>query len=157
MAKKTQGTQVYIVDPDETEPVVLNIPCAIALSGLNAPRDQIETTCLESPARTYEAGLGTPGQVSMTLNFDPSNSAHVRIYDLWQAGTKFELAIGWSDGTAAADVDSDGMFDLPTTRTFTVCHDAFFADVPMDWALNAVVSANVSIQCSGFPELFPKA
>lgn len=157
MAKKTQGTHIYIVDPDETEPVVITVACAVSFSGLNAARDQIETTCLESEARTYEAGLPTPGQASMTINFDPSEASHVRIYELWRAGTKFELAVGWSDGTTPADVDSEGMFDLPTSRTFIVCHDAFFADVPFDWALNAVVTANVSIQLSGFPELFEKA
>lgn len=157
MAIKTQGTHIYIVDPDETEPVVITVQCAISASGLNAARDQLESTCLESSARTYEPGLATPGQMSMTLNFDPSYASHTRIYELWQAGTKFELAIGLSDGTAAADVDSDGEFDLPTSRSFFVCHDAYFADVPIDLALNALVTANVSIQLSGFPDLFEKA
>lgn len=156
MAIKTQGTHIYIVDPDETEPVVITIQCVISASGLNAARDQLESTCLESEARTYEPGMPTPGQMSMTLNFDPSSSSHVRVYELWRAGTKFELAIGLSDGTAAADVDSDGMFDLPSTRTFFVSHDAYFADVPIDLALNALVTANVTLQLSGFPELFAK-
>lgn len=158
MALKTQGTQVYIIDPDPTGgPEVLAIDCVISLDGLNAARDQLESTCLESEARTYEPGMPTPGQVTAQLNFDPSNDSHVRIYELWRAGTKFDIAIGLSDGTAPPDLDSFDAFEFPTSRSFFSSNDAFFADVPLSFQLNALLTANTTIQLSGFPNLHRKA
>lgn len=158
MALKTQGTQFYFIDPEGTSgPEVVAIDCVISGDGPSAPRDQLESTCLESEARTYEPGMPTPGQLTLGLNFDPSENSHVRVYELWRAGTKVEIAIGLSDGTAAPTLDSADLFELPTTRSFFVLHDAFFADIPLSLALNALVTANVSVQTSGFPELFPKA
>lgn len=158
MAKKTQGTQVYIIDPDATGgPVVLAIDCVISLDGISAPRDQLDATCLEDQARTFLAGLATPGQVTLGLNFDPATNSHERIYDLWKDGTKFDMAIGWSDGVAAPDLDTANDFDLPTTRSWILLNQVYIADVPLNFALNALVTANIPFQQSGFPTLFPKA
>lgn len=154
MAMKTQGTKLYLIDPADHS--LLAIPCAISISGISAQRDQLETTCLEDPARTYEAGLATPGQASFTLHFDPKEDAHKRVYELWVSGDKFELALGYSDGTAPPTVDTDHLFNLPTTRSWIVMHDAYFADVPQELALNALVTANVSVQLSGFPVITAK-
>lgn len=155
MPMKSQGTQIYIIDPEDDS--VLNIPCATSLSGISAGRDQLESTCLEAQARTYEAGLATPGQASFSLYFDPKVPSHERIYELWQAGTKFDMAVGFSDGTAAPTVDTAGDFDLPTTRSWVVLLDCYFADVPLDAALNSLLTANVTVQLSGFPTVSPKA
>ncbi|GAB3282652.1 hypothetical protein GCM10027347_59020 [Larkinella harenae] len=158
MALKTQGTHLYLIDPDAVGgPDVLTIGCVTAVNGIEATREQLETTCLDSPARTYEAGLATPGQMTFTINFDPADESHVRIYELWKAGTKFEMALGYSDGTAVPTVDTNGMFDLPPTRSYLVFHDTYIANVPQDLALNALVTANVAVQLSGFPDLFKKA
>lgn len=154
---KTQGTHVYIIDPDATGgPEIMQIECAISVDGIGGARDQIDSTCLESPARTFEAGLATPGTSTIGLNFDPSSDSHVRLFNLWKAGTKFEMAIGYSDGTAPPTLDTAGDFDFPTTRSFLALHDTFVADFPQNFALNALVTANVAFQLSGFPDLFPK-
>lgn len=159
MALKTQGTHVYIIDPDASVgEEILRIECAISLDGISAPRDQLESTCLEDAARTYEAGLMTPGQMTLGLNFDPSKESHVRIYELWRDATKFDMAIGYSDGTAAPTLASDGAsFDFPTTRSFLQLLDTYVADVPQSLAMNALVTANVSFQLSGFPAIYKKA
>lgn len=155
MAIKTQGTQLYIIDPDDDS--LIEVGCMTAINGIEATRDQLETTCLNSDARTYESGMATPGAATFTINFDPSDDSHVRVYELWQSGEKFEMALGYSDGTAVPDVDTAGEFDLPTTRSFLVMHDSYIANVPQDLALNALVNANVSVQLSGFPDLSAKA
>lgn len=156
MAKLTQGTDLYFVDP--TGFVVTEVACATSITGISAARDQIETTCLDGTSRTYEAGMPTPGQVSATINFDPSNASHVRLHELFVAGTKVNWAIGWSDGTAAPTVDSNGEFTapLPTTRTY-ITWNGFLSDLPFDFALNSVVTSNMTIQLSDFPELSEKA
>lgn len=159
MAIKTQGTELYILDPDDCV-TVIEVGCVTAIDGISATRDQLESTCLDSLARTYEAGMATPGAMTFTINFDPSETTHNRVYELWRAGTKFEMALGYSDGIKdsneqmdAPTAGSDCLFDLPDTRSFLVMHDSFISNVPQTWALNALVTANVSVQLSGFPEL----
>jgi hypothetical protein len=153
MALKTQGTQLYFIDPEDFS--VVTVGCVTALTGLTAARDQIETTCLDSTARTYVAGMATPGAAQFTINFDPSDSSHVRLHELYVEGLDLDFVLGWSDGTAAPTSDSTA-FTLPTTRTW-IEFSGFISDLPFDFALNTVVTSNVSIQVSGFPTLVPAA
>lgn len=157
MSVKTQGTQLFIIDPDAPGGCdVLTIQCSTSLSGLGAPREQIETTCLEDDARTYEGGLSTPGQLTVTVNFDPDNESHFRMYELWKSNTTFKAAIGLSNGVAVPDVDSDCDFDFPTTRTF-IAFEGYVVDVPFEIALNSVITAAIPIQVSGEYTIFKKA
>lgn len=157
MAKKTQGTMLYLIvpadDPDPAE--VLRVGCVTNLTGLGAPRDQIETTCLESLARTYEPGMPTPGTMTFTVNFDPEDESHLVVHQLYRSGVKVDWAVGWSDGTADPTLGSDDGFDLPDTRTWALLN-GFVSDVPFDFALNTVVTSNISVQLSDFPEIFAR-
>jgi hypothetical protein len=152
MAIKTQGTQLYFIDPDSF--AVVTVGCVTTITGLTAARDQIETTCLDSDARTYEAGMATPGAASFTINFDTSDVSHVRAHELYREGVKLDWVIGWSDGTAAPVSDSTA-FTLPTSRSW-IEFNGYISDLPFDFALNAVVTSNVSIQVSDFPVLHAK-
>lgn len=153
MAKKTQGTELWFIDPSGD--IVTKVGCVTSITGLTAARDQIETTCLEDQARSYEAGLATPGQAQFGLNFDPTDASHVRLHELYVLGENVSFALGWSDGTAAPTGDSS-TFVLPDTRTW-ITFDGFISDLPFDFSQNAVVTSTVSVQVSGFPELTPKA
>ena len=154
MAVKTQGTELWFLDPSTGDPV--KVGCVTSISGLTAARDQIETTCLDSAARTYEAGMATPGAATFGINFDPSDASHVRLHELYVAGTKVDWALGWSDGTADPTGDSSGFtLPLPTTRTW-ITFNGYVSDLPFDFALNAVVASTVSVQVSDFPVLHPK-
>lgn len=155
MAIKTQGTNLYILDPDDCT-TIIEVGCVTAIDGIEATRDQLDSTCLDSPARTFEPGLATPGQMTFTINFDPADLSHIDVYNLWKAGTKFEMAIGYSDGTEAPTAGTGCLFNLPDTRSFLVLHDSFISNVPQSLALNALVNANVAVQLSGFPDLFRK-
>lgn len=153
MAVKTQGTQLYFIDPADSS--VVAVQCSTGISGFSAPRDQIETTCLEADSRSYEPGMRTPGAITLNLNFDPASASHLRIHELYVSGERsIEFALGWSDGVAPPTVTSNA-FVLPTTRTFSV-FNGYFADVPQEFALSAVVTAAVSIQVSGDIEIVPK-
>jgi hypothetical protein len=73
---------------------------------------------------------------------------------LYVEGTDLDFALGWSDGTAAPTSDSTA-FTTPTTRTW-ILFSGFISDLPFDFALNTVVTSNVSVQVSGFPTLVAK-
>jgi len=148
MAIKTQGTMLYTIDPDTD--TVLVVGCVINIDGIDTTLEQLETTCLESPARTYIAGLATPGAASFQINFDPADASHVRLHELKVAGTTLEWAVGFSDGTATPTVDSNANFNLPTTRSW-INFDGFMNSYPFTFALNAVVTSTVGIQISGEP------
>lgn len=159
MALKTARTSLYYVDPDDSS--VVTVGCVTSISGIEASRDQLEETCLEDDARSYQSGLATPGAKTFTLNFDPADATHVKLYALWIAGTKVNWALGLADGPAAPaalvapTVDTAGDFILPDTRSW-LTYEGYVSNVPLDFALNAFTTANVSVQLSGFPLLTPK-
>jgi len=152
MAVKTQGSELYFIDPDNNE--VVEVGCVTTLTGLTAARDQIETTCLDSLARTYVAGMATPGQAQFTVNFDPADPSHVRLHQLYVLGTSLDWALGWSDGTDIPTADSSG-FIAASSRSW-ILFNGFLTDVPFDFALNTVVQSNIAVQVSDFPTLVPK-
>ena len=153
MAVKTQGSDLYFVDPYDNS--VTKVGCVTTISGINAARDQIEVTCLDSAARLYVAGLASPGAATFTITFDPDDASHVRLHELYVAGTDLDWALGWSDGTAAPTADSDGDFVLGSSRSW-LNFTGYISDFPFDVNLNAVVSSNVSIQVSDFPVVTAK-
>lgn len=153
MAIKTQGTMLYTIDP--ANDAVLVVGCVINIDGIDTTLEQLETTCLGSPARTYIAGLATPGAASFQINFDPADASHVRLHELKVAGTTLEWALGFSDGTAPPTVDSNGNFTLPSTRSW-ISFDGFMNSYPFSFALNAVVTSTVGVQISGEPVVAPK-
>lgn len=157
MAVKTQGSQLYFIADDNGSPAIFKVECATSLSGLSSPREQVETTCLESDAREYEGGLSTPGQVTVTVNFDPGLESHMQLYEMWSTNadnTTFAIGYGGprdNDPTFA----SDGGFDYPTNRHF-LQFDGYVVDVPHEGALNSVWTAAMPIQISGPYMIFPK-
>ncbi len=152
MAIKTQGTELYYIDPDTF--AVAKVGCVTTLTGLTAGRDQIEVTCLDSDAREYLAGMATPGAAQFTINADPTDTSHVRLHELYTEGTTIDWALGWSDGTGTAPTSDSTAFTLPSTRTW-ITFSGYLNDFPFDFALNSAVTSNVSIQVSGFPVWTP--
>lgn len=155
-AVKTQGTQLFVMDPEGSEGCeVIAIECVTNLSGLGAPREQIETTCLESDTREYVGGLATPAPVTATINFDPNNETHFRLYELWKSNTNFKFAIGFGPEVSVPDVDSACEFEFPTDRTFIEA-EGYVVDLPLDISLNSVVTAAIPIQVSGEYTIYRK-
>lgn len=155
MSLNVQGSNLWFADPDSD--AIIEVGCVTTLSGLTASRDQLDVTCISSPARVFEAGLLTPGAATFSINFDPSDESHVRLHELYRLGTTLKWALGLSDGTAPpTSVDSAGDFVLPTTRTF-ITFDGYVSEYPFDLAIGAKVASNLSIQVSDFPELHVKA
>jgi hypothetical protein len=151
MAIKTQGTRLYTIDP--ATDTVLAVGCITSLDGIDTTNEQIETTCLSDLARTYLSGLATPGTATFDINFDTTDASHTRLHELKVAGTSLEWAVGFSDGTAAPTVDSNGTFNLPTSRSW-ISFEGFMTTFPFSFAQNAVIQSSVGIQISGEPEVF---
>jgi len=152
MAKLTQGTQIYFIDPADDS--VVEVTGVTTFNPGGAPADQIDTTSLVSTVKEFLPGLRTPGQASMEINADPTNASHIRLHELANTGTvPLHWAIGWSDGTAAAENDSS-LFDLPTSRTWFE-FDGYVSDFPFDFSTNSVVKSTISIQRTGVSTLTP--
>jgi hypothetical protein len=153
MSVKTQGTDLYAIDPADNS--LLVVGCVTSIDGIDTPIDQVETTCLQDTARSYIAGLATPGTATFGINTDPSDSAHVRLHQLKVAGETIQWAIGWADGTADPTADTNGQFNLPTTRSW-ITFEGFMNSYPFSFQQNSVVQSTIGIQVSGEPVLVPK-
>ncbi|MNQ31948.1 hypothetical protein D3C85_453310 [compost metagenome] len=158
MTIKSQGTDLYTIDPDTGE--LLDVGCITSIDGIDTAIDQIETTCLNNLSRTYEAGLATPGAATFGLQFDPSNVNHIRLHQLKTAGITLQWAIGFSDGTlpptTAVDSSGDDEFVFPPTRSW-LQFEGYMNSYPFTFALNTMVTSTVGIQVSGEPILIPKS
>lgn len=154
-AVKSQGTDLYAIDPDNDE--VIDVGCITSISGIDTSIEQVETTCLNDTSRSYIAGLGTPGTATFGIQTDPQDPVHVRLLELKNAGTTLQWAIGWSDGTEPPTVDAlDGDFELPASRSW-LTFEGYMNSYPFEFALNSVVTSNIGIQVSGDPVLVPKS
>ncbi len=155
---KAQGTDLFFIDPDSHQ--VLNAGCITSLSGIDTSIDQIETTCLNETARSYVAGLATPGTATFSINTNPQDAVHIRLLELKNAGVSLDWAVGWSDGisipTAVANSDGDYEFDLPEDRSWLL-FEGYMNSFSFDFAQNAVVTSSIGIQVSGEPVLIPKS
>ena len=154
---KAQGTELYAIDPADGSVIVVGCPTSI--DGIDTSVDQNETTCLNSLARTYEAGLATPGTATFGIQTNPQDESHIRLHQLKVSGTTLKWAVGWSDGTgvdptSTTDSDGDYVFDLPANRSWII-FDGFMNSFPFSFGLNAQVTSTVGIQVSGEPELIP--
>lgn len=157
MSKKVAGTNLYAIDPANGS--VLVVGCPTSIDGIDTSIEQIETTCISDTARTYEAGLATPGTASFGINTDPSDPSHVRLHQLKIAGTTLQWAVGWSespDTPPTTEQDSAGEWTfIPNAARSWILFEGFMNSFPFSFALNNVVKSTVGIQVSGEPELIP--
>lgn len=155
MAQKTQGTMLYVIDPDDD--LVLEVGCITNISGLDSTLEQIETTCLSENSRTYVAGLATPGTATFTINADSEDESHIRLHQLKKSGDNLQWAIGWSDGVAppTVSVGPPVGFTLPASRSW-ITFEGFMNSFSFDFSQNSVVTSSVGIQVSGDPDWVQK-
>lgn len=146
---KTQGTRLYFA---ESASEILKVACATAIQGLGGPRDQIESTCLDSTEHEFRGGLANPAQVTVGINVIPRSAAHQALMALKDSEGDDNEVIAWmvvmSDQTGApTQIDSDGYLVSPgpTTRSFR----GYVADFTEEFATNEIVRGQLIIQRSG--------
>jgi hypothetical protein len=148
---KTQGTELYVIDASVTasEEELYKIACPTGITGLGGARDQIEDTCLDTTdEKTFVAGLGNPGQVTVPFNLIPRNGSHQFLFAWKQAGANMKWLVCLSESADQPTVDTDGEFVKPTSRT-TIAFTAFVSDVNIDIATNEIVKGTLLLQRSG--------
>lgn len=146
MSIKSQGSELFIVNPSDNS--VIKLSCPTGISGLGGPADRIETTCLDAVTKSYVQGLKDPAQVTVPFNFDPRQASHQSVNDLFEAGTETYFMVALSDGVTTPSADSNGEFNPLTTRTNAVFF-GYIADLNIDIALNDIVKNSMAIQRSG--------
>jgi hypothetical protein len=156
MPIKSQGTELFYVRPG-SEPALVKLFCPTGITGLGGAADQLDVTCLTDLVdKQFIRGLGTPGQVSAPVNFDPAQASHQDMFDLKASGETLEWIIGLSDGTAIPTLDSNDDPAAPAGRT-CIRFTGYIADWALDIAGNDIVKGTLTIQRSGAVTLIPKA
>ncbi len=147
----TQGTELFVIDTisDPVTPDVVKIVCPTGITGLGGPRDQIEDTCLDTTGdKTFKAGLGNPGPVTVPFNLIPRDFSHQTMF-VWKAsGAIMNWCACLSESDDAPTADTDDTFVLPATRT-TIEFSAFVSDVNIDIATNEIVRGTMILDRSG--------
>jgi hypothetical protein len=116
---------------------------------LGGAKDQIEDTCLDATTdKTFVAGLGNPGQVSVPFNLIPRETSHQLLFTLKEAGTVLDWLACLSESQTDPTLDSDFAFAAPTDRTSFAFH-AYISDVNIDIATNEIVRGTLTLQRSG--------
>lgn len=147
---KTQGTELFLVNPLGAQPVIVKFACPTGISGLGGASDQLDDTCLDAIVdRTFKRGLGNPGQVSVPFNFIPTDDSHQDVLDALKTdGRNLAWCLCFSDGTAIPTLDSNAGFAGPALRT-SAEFSGYIADATIDVATNAIVTGTLLIQRSG--------
>jgi hypothetical protein len=150
MSVKTQGSELFFVDTlSSSVAAIVKMACPTGITGLGGAADQIETTCLDATDdKTYERGLGNPGQVSVPFVLKPWETSHQILFDLKEAGDTIGWMICLSDGTADPTLDSNDALVAPMGRT-SFGFQAYVADLNIDIATNEVVRGTLTLQRSG--------
>lgn len=147
---RTQGTELFFVNTLGSDPVIVKLACPTGITGLGGAGDQIEDTCLDTVGdKTFQRGLGSPGQVSVPFNLIPRDASHQDLFALKDAGNVLSWLAALSEGTTDPTViDSDGMIVPPTGRS-SFGFQAYIADVNIDIATNEIVRGTLTLQRSG--------
>src|SRR5690554_6467405 len=135
---RSQGTDLYALDPADGSLIVVGCPTSI--DGIDTTLDQLETTCLNSLARTYEAGLPTPGTATFAINTDPKDPSHARLHQLKVAGETIQWAVGWSESPGTeptTTLNSDGEYVfVPDGARSWILFEGFMNSYPFSFGLN---------------------
>lgn len=147
MSIKTQGTDLFIIDPENGE--LLEIACTTSIDSAGATRAVFTIPpCLSDTtgAASKSPGELTPATLTFGLNADPTEPSHLRLHELLVEGTEhLQFALGWSDGTANPTLASPDAFVLPTSRTW-LTFTGFVSAFPFNFAANAVVATTVTVE-----------
>lgn len=147
---RTQGSELFVIETISiSDPNIMKMACPTGITGLGGPKDQIEDTCLDTVGdKTFKAGLGTPGQVTVPFNLIPRDGSHQILLTLKELGTVLKWIACLSESGTDPTMDTDLEFVAPTDRT-SFRFDAFVSDVNIDIATNAIVKGTLVLQRSG--------
>lgn len=143
---KSQGTQLYFIKGG----AVVEASCATQVNKAGGTVSAVVSHCLATNTPVVEPGTRGETTLNFDINFDPSETSHQDLDDLFNSDPTEEtwFAYGYSDGSSAPTVDSNGEFDFPGTRSFKVFY-GFVSDYSESISGNTVVSASLAVTTSG--------
>jgi hypothetical protein len=153
---RSQGSELFFIDTvNFSTGTIVKLVCPTGIQGLGGPRDQIETTCLDTIGdKTYAAGLGNTGQITVPFNMIPRDASHQGLFALKESGEVLDWMIGLSESTEQPGaLDSNGDFEPFSTRT-AIKFDGYVSDVNLDIATNDIVKGTLLIQRSGSVQFY---
>lgn len=148
MARATKGTEIWFVMQRTAGPEIVKLGCPKGLTGLGGAKSQLDTTCLDSDEMEFSPGMGSPGAVTVNLDFDPDKLSHRDLVTMDENDTITEWVIGLSGSTSVPTVDTAGVVTFPTDRDY-VSFNGYIAELPLDFAINANIASACSIQRTG--------
>lgn len=147
-AVKTQGTELFFLDP--TGEVWTRVGCPTTISLQSETAGEIDITCLSSKAPESMSGFGEAGSATFDIMPNPADPSHARLFALKKSGETLEWAIGWADGEAMPDEV------LPKTRTWNT-FAGHLTNFPFDFQQNdAVRASGLTINISGSVDWIPR-
>jgi hypothetical protein len=147
----SQGTELFMIETASvSDPVITKMACPTGITGLGGgPKDQIEDSCLDTIGnKTFKAGLGTPGQVTVPFNLVPRNGSHQFLFTLKDLGTVLNWIACLSESETDPTMDTELEFVAPTDRT-SFRFQAYIADVNIEIGTNDLVRGTLLLQQSG--------
>jgi hypothetical protein len=145
----TKGTQLYLRIQNSNGYEMVQVGCPRGIQGLGGAASQVDDTCLDDEEMKYKPGMPNPGAMTVDLNFDPTVISHQELWELYNSQEVVPWAVGWSDGKdIPPTVDMSGTITYPSTRTFT-SFEGYIADLPLNFAINALVTSQMSVQRNG--------
>lgn len=132
---KTQGTQAFVVIDNE----VVRFKCLKKIGYGQDSFGKIDITCLDAESKQYERGMRDPGEGSIEINYDDTNTSHDRLLEIANSGAKLVWYIGSGHSTAEPTVAS-GSVTLPPSRAWNKFTAYINPTAPNDVEVDAVES-----------------
>ena len=134
MATKTLGYGSVLVVTTTTGD--LNLGSVRKIGGPSVSFNDIDTTCMDSSSnyKTFVAGLGDPGEVTVSLVYDPTNTGHKRL--AYYAGQRSVKTFKHYHGSTGG-----------TEQTFSAYVKGYGRETPMD----DLITSDVTLKVSGKP------
>lgn len=132
---KTQGTQAFVVIDDE----VVRFKCLKKIGYGQDSFSKIDITCLDAESKQYERGIRDPGEGSIELNYDDTNTSHDRLLEIAESGEKLK----WYIGSGHSEVEPTlavGVVTLPPSRSWNEFTAYINPTAPNDVEIDAVES-----------------
>jgi len=148
MATRSQGTELYLIDPADDS--VMKVGFLTGINPGGSPADQLDTTTLDDTESTSMRGLRKADQATVALNTDLDNESHFRMYELSQSDDdkNLKFVIGWPNGRGIPPTATAQEFTLPDTRTW-MAFEGYFSNFPFNFETNSILTSEVTIQRSG--------
>ncbi len=130
-----QGTILAIGDGATPTETFTTIPEITSIQGPGGSASEIDVTDLSSSAKEFRMGLQDEGQITLEMNWIPTNTQHKQLMTDRANQTLRNFKLTYNDYPSGTD----------TTKTFS----AFVMSITESQGVDAVLKASVTLRVSG--------